>query len=305
MKKSASFLIIVLVVFFSFPACGAAPVSDDTALVSADEYPLEGGDALDDLIKSLIKMKTFDNTLYGLQGNYEVIEEISAKLEKDGGVDRIRLVALRNEDGVYDRKLILEIIPPEEDSFIIPLSDDVRGFQSSVTAKNFMSREKSEILLAVSSGKWGERFLVIAVADKRGEVILDTLTTKIPAVIGRFFNDYRSEIIVTDTGERAMIDLSPRKAIYNRRSVYNENATLRSNITVWVDKFSHFEPIDVDDDGILEIRQVMDLSGVGRADRIAYVESTLKFTLAGWTVIDSWIAPAEDLGKIPLPKRIN
>ena len=108
-----------------------------------------------------------------------------------------------------------------------------------------------------------------------------------------------------ETDGRAMIDLSPRKAAYEKRMVYNESGTLRSKINVWVDKFSLFEPTDVDLDGIFEIRQVMDLSGVGRADRIAYVETVLKYAPGGWAVIDSWIAPAEDLNKIPPPKRIN
>ena len=275
-------------------------------LASSDEYPHEGGDALNELMKSLVKMKTFDHTSYGLEGNYEIVGETRAKLEERGGDDRIRLIALRQEDGAYDRRLILEIAPTGKDPFIIPLSDDVRGFQSSISAKNFTSLAKSEIVLTVNSGKWGERFMVIAVADKRGEVIFDTHVKKIPTVIGKFFNNYRAEIIVRETGERAMIDLSPRKAAYDKRLVYIESSgTLRSNVNVWVDKCSRFEPVDADQDGIFEIRQIMDLSGVGRADRIAYVEAVLKYESGRWKVIETWIAPAEDLNKIPLPKRIS
>ena len=273
--------------------------------ISADEYPREGGDALDDLIKSLVKMKTFDSTSYELEGNYEIVGEASGNLEEGEGADRVRLIALRQEDGVYDRGLLLEVIPSEGGPFIVPLPDDVRGFQSSVEVKNFTSRGKSEILLKVSSGKWGERFLIIAVANRRGEVILDTHPTKIPTVVGRFFDNYRAEIIVMETGERGMIDLSPRKAAYDRKFIYSENETLRSSVTVWVDKLSRFEPVDVDNDGIFEIKEVMDLSGAGRADRIAYVEAVLKYMGGKWYVIDTWIAPAEDLDKIPLPKRIN
>jgi len=274
--------------------------------VSSDEFPHEGGDALNDLMRSLIKMKTFDQTSHGLEGNYEIVGETRGKLEENGGVDRIRLIALRQEEGAYDKRLILEVTPFEQDPFIIPLSDDVRGFESSISVKNFMSRMKSEIVLTVNSGKWGERFMVIAVAGKRGEVIFDTHTTKIPTVIGKFFSNYSAEIIVQETGERAIIDLSPRKAAYDKRLVYIESSgTLRSNVNVWVDRYSRFEPIDADYDGIFEIRQVMDLSGAGRADRIAYVEAILKYTSGRWRVLESWIAPAEDLNKMPLPKRIS
>ena len=312
MKKGASFLAVVLVVFLAFSASKTASGADDAVLSSdlVNEYPHEGGDALNDLMRSLVRSRTFDKALYGLEGNYEIIGEAGARLEEGGEVNRVRLIALRREDGVYDRGLILEVIPPEESeagkkSFIIPLPDDVRGFQSSIAVKNFISSEKSEILLTVSSGRWGERFLIIAVAGKQGEIILDTADTAIPTVVGRFFNDYRAEIIVLETGERAMIDLSPRKADYNRRIVYNESGTLRSRVIVWVDKLSLFESVDVDQDGILEIRKIMDMSGAGRADRIAYVEATLKYAHDRWTVTDSWIAPAEDLRKLPLPQRVN
>ena len=147
--------------------------------------------------------------------------------------------------------------------------------------------------------------MIIAVSGKRGEVIFDTHPTKIPTVVGRFLDKYRAEILVRETGERAMIDLSPRKADYDRRFVYNEDETLRSSVVVWVDKFSLFEPADVDHDGIFEIKEVIDLSGVGRADRIAYVEAVLKYASGGWSVVETWIAPAEDLRKMPLPIRLN
>ncbi|MCL2010784.1 MAG: hypothetical protein FWG71_09630 [Synergistaceae bacterium] len=334
MKKWASFLVTVWIVFSVARGCVWADEADEAEKneeltiselfdrvfsvppglpeevspdlwVSADEYPHEGGDALNELMRSLIKGRTFDKDLYGVEGNYEIIGEAGGRLEKGGEIKRIRLIALRHEAGAYDRGLLLEIIPPEGDSFVIPLPDDVRGIQSSISVKNFISRDKSEILLTVYSGRWGERFLIIAAAGRDGEIIMDTRTTRIPAVVGRFFNDYRAEIIVRETGERAMIDLSPRKAVYNRRLVYNEGGSLRSGVRVWVDRFSKFEPVDVDGDGVFEIRQIIDLSGSGRADRIAYVEATLKYAGSGWKVIDSWIAPARDLNKIPLPRRIN
>jgi len=310
MKKRASFLITISVVCVVFllawetasRTAVAAPVDID------DGLPIEGGDALNDLMRSLVEMRTFNQSLYGLEGNFEIVGEISGSLEEGGAVSRIRLVALRHEGGAFDRQLILEIMPPEEageSPFIIALPGDVRGFRSSIAMKNFMSREKSEILLTVAGGRRGDRFLIVAVAGRQGNVIFDSYTTNIPSVVGRFMNNYRAEIIVRDTGERALIDLSSRMEEYHGRFVYNRGGSLRRGVPVWVERYSLFEPTDVDHDGIFEIKKVLDLSGAGRADRIAYVEATLKFERGRWNVIDSWIAPAEDLRKLPLPIRIN
>ena len=132
MRRKVIFLVFLSVVFFTLETALAEEAADVASAdwfggdlgdsyfdedfssdlwVSADEYPREGGDALDDLIKSLVMMRTFDSASYELEGNYEIVKEISGKLKEGGGVDKIRLIALRQEDGAYDRSLLLEIRP--------------------------------------------------------------------------------------------------------------------------------------------------------------------------------------------------
>ena len=293
------FLVAVPVVCIIFFLALATASSADT------ELPTEGGDALNELMRALHGMRTFDSALYGLDGHFEIVGEVSGRLEKGGGVSRIRLIAIRREDGIFDRGLILEILPPEEDPFIIPLPEDVRGFHSAVAIKSFTSAEKSEILLTVDSGRRGDRFLIVDVSDRQGEIIFDSHNTNIPTITGRFLHNLRAEITVEETGETAMIDLSARRDEYNRRMVFHPSGSLRTGVRVWVDRFSLVEFIDTNNDGIFVIRKVVDLSGAGRADRIAYVDATLRFADGGWRVLDTWIAPAEDLSRMPMPIRIN
>lgn len=296
-KKSVRFLAAILVICITILL--APVVSADTELLP------EGGDALDELMRYLHGMRAFDSALYGLEGSFEIVGEVSGKLEEDGDVNRIRLVAIRREDGVFDRGLILEIIPPEDDSFIIHLPEDVRGFQSFITLKNFMSPEKSEVFLTVNSGMRGGRFLIVAVSDRQGEVIFDSHNSNIPAFTGRFLSNFRAEIIVRETGEMVMIDLSHRRAEYIGRLIFNPSGTIRNNVTVRPSRISQIEFIDTDNDGVLEIRKVIDLNGASRDDRIAYAEAVLRFADGGWNVVDTWISPAEDLSRMRVPIRIN
>ncbi|MCL2011008.1 MAG: hypothetical protein FWG71_10765, partial [Synergistaceae bacterium] len=99
-----AFLITVSVVFFlmwetAAGADNAVPAEETSQDLLTGEYPHEGGDALNELMRSITRSRTFDQTLYGLEGNYEVVEEVSGKLEEDGEIVRIRLIALRREDG--------------------------------------------------------------------------------------------------------------------------------------------------------------------------------------------------------------
>jgi hypothetical protein len=242
-----------------------------------------------------------------LEGNYVVLREEIGNIEVGGRICRIRLMALRKDDGIYDRSLVLEVSAPDEEPFLIPLPEDLKGFESSFEMKNFVSAYKSEILLFVKDvNEEMRRLLIIELQGKEGKILFDSKLTDIPTIAGRFFDDFRAEIFVRETGDRALIDLSSRKEAYETRFIYHKDfGTLRSPVRVWKNRHSVLQPVDVDGDGIYEMRGVVDLVGVGRSDHIAYVEFTLQYVDAEWRVIDTWIAPAEDLANLPLPRRIN
>jgi hypothetical protein len=277
--------------------------------VESEDWEPDPDNAIDELMKTLVESspKFFDEKTYGLEGSYAVLGVENGNLETDGQIDRVRLLALRKEDGIYDRALLLEIAPLEEEPFLIRLSEDVKGFDSKIELRSFASTRKSEILLSVkgANDEVG-RLLIIEVRKGQGRVIFDSRTTKIPTIKGKFFDKYRAEVFVQETGARALIDLSSRKANYNRRRVYHESTgTLRTPITVWEDRHSSLEPVDVDGDGLYELKGVVDLVGVTRTDRIAYVEFTLQYDEGTWHVLDSWVVPVEDLANLPIPRRIN
>jgi hypothetical protein len=320
-KKIAFLAVFFSVVAFAAVAFGAAdaleaagtaePEEPETVeiAVESEDWAPDPDNAIDELMKTLLQTspKFFDEKNFGLEGNYAVLGVENGNLEADGKVDRVRLLALRKEDGIYDREIFLEIAPLEEEPFLVRLSEDVKGFDSKIELKSFVSPRKSEVLLSVK-GVDDEvgRLLIIEVQEGRGQVIYDSQVTKVPTIFGKFFDNYRAEILVQETGARALIDLSSRKANYDRRLVYHESTgTLRNPITVWEDRHSSLQPVDVDGDGLYELKGVVDLVGVTRADPIAYVEFTLQYEGGTWRVLDSWVVPVEDLANLPIPRRIN
>ena len=296
--------------FLEFAATSYTSSQDSAPAEDLLEGERQRSDAMDALVKRLLKSnpRFFDETRYGLEGNYAVLGVEKGNLQADGRIDQVRLLALRKEDGIYNRALLLEITPLEleEEPFLIHLPEDVKGFGSKMELKNFVSARKSEILLSVESANDAvERLLIVEVSERQGRVIYDSRTAAIPTIEGKFFDNYRAEVFVRETGARALIDLSSRKESYNEKRVYHESTgALRSPVTVWKDRLSLLQPVDMDGDGLYELRGVADLVGVTRADRIAYVEFTLRYDGA-WRVRDSWVVPAEDLANLPLPRRLQ
>jgi hypothetical protein len=308
-----------LAVFLSVAGLYATPIeaadtleevsASETAGVESEDWAPDPDNAIDELMKTFLRTnpKFFDEKPYGLEGNYAVLGVENGNLGA-GGIDRVRLLALRREDGIYDREILLEVAPLEKEPFLIRLSEDVKGFDSKIELKSFVSPRKSEVLLSVKGVDDNEvgRLLIVEVQEGQGRVIYDSRVTKIPTILGKFFDNYRAEVLVRETGARALIDLSSRKANYDRRLVYHEGTgTLRTPITVWEDRYSSLKPVDVDGDGLYELKGVVDLVGVTRSDRIAYVEFTLQYEGGAWHVLDSWVVPVEDLANLPIPRRIN
>lgn len=298
----------------------AEPLSEDlpsngelSADVISDEA-LSGDvvskDSVIDLMRALFQSdaEPFDATPYGLEGNYVILQEEIGNLSESGGIDRVRLLALRKMDGIYDRTLLFEVTPAEGEPFLVHLPEEIKSYESKMQLCGFTSRNKSEILLFAQTTieKDADRLLIVEVKDGKGNVLYDSASAGLPTMRGKFFDDYRTEIYVEETGNRILIDLFSRKSFYDRRRVYNANSgRLRSPITVWRKRFSRLEAVDTDNDGIFELKGVIDLHGAGKLDLIAYLDFTLKYVDGKWLVLDSWISPAEDLRSLPLPKVIS
>jgi hypothetical protein len=274
-----------------------------SGLASNDQWAHDAGNPLDELMRSLVRAQSFDGAAYGLKGNYVVVQEV-----KDPALGRVRLVALRRGNGVYNRALLLELRPQRGASFVVTLPEDVQGIESRFELKNFTTPNRPDVLLTLNNGPGGlesqpGRFLIVQIQDGKGRVVYDSEATKLPTIQGRFLNNYRAELFVAETETRLLIDLSARKEAYLKRLVYvTETNRLRSPITVWRSR-AELRPVLAG--GLHELRGVLELSGAGRGDLVARVETALRYEEGRWKVVDCWVAPAEDLTNIPLPRRLR
>jgi hypothetical protein len=136
---------------WEFEDLGPEGLSSEDLAVTSEDWKFDEENPIDGLVRSVLRASPnfFDGASHGLEGNYVVLKEESGNIEVDGRVCRVRLMALRKDDGIYDRSLLLEFSPLDEEPFLIPLPEDIRGFESSFEMKNFVSPYKSEILLSV------------------------------------------------------------------------------------------------------------------------------------------------------------
>lgn len=258
----------------------------------------------------------YDASPYNMAGNYVLHQTVYGELTRGSGQYEIRLIGEQPAGANFNRKLFFEIIPPKGkgDTYMIPLQDDIDGYDPRMELRNFVTREKNEIFLTVSGAdnSFKNKFYVLELDEYENRFIYDSSALKLPVIKGNFRAGYQIRTLVIDTGQEKFIDLSPRKAQYNGRIYNAKNGALLRQVTAWGGEFISLQPVDRDKDGIYELRGLMVLYGTGPGDPIAQVHSVLKYSHGGWGVVSSNTAPVSGLKfvtkaaptKTPAKKRI-
>ena len=250
--------------------------------------------------------RAFDAKAYGMEGEYLVLQEAEGNLQRDKSSE-IRLIAERDKDSVFDKALWLEVRPKGGKAFLVPLKE-IAGFDAEIELKNFTSPWRSDIFLSMQTGGSGGlgNYYVIEITDEGKPVFhFNSESTQLPAVKGEFLDDYRGDVVVreTDKETQAFVNLTSRKEQYDKGGVYDpKSKKLKAPVEIWGGGYSQLIPMDADNDGIDELRGVLELSGVDHTDRIASIVYTLKYRDGKWDVVNSRIVPAEGLLLMPTPR---
>ncbi len=261
-------------------------------------------------VSAAFAAQPFDATSYKMQGNYVLHQTVTGEIKDGQGEYTIKLIGEQPTGANYNKKLFLEVTPPKGkgDTVLIPLQDSINGFEPRIELKSFTEYGKNDIFLAISGSDrtFKNKFYVLELGDYDYEsrFIYDSRAVTMPIVKGNFRPGYKLRVLVLDTAQQSFIDLSPRKAFYNQRGIYNaKNGALRKQVTTWGGEFITLEPVDVDGDKVYELRGLMVMYGTGPSNPVAQIQSVLKYKGGGWYVLRSNTAPARDLKFVQAAKK--
>jgi hypothetical protein len=242
--------------------------------------------------------KGFDAKAYGLKGNYSAIQELSGNFQ-EGKPLTVRLIGKHEKNAPYYDGFWLELIPEEGDKTIVALKEGVQGYEPYMEARHFVHPRHAEIFLSLQSGGSGGlgNYYVIGVTeDGKLRHLFDSDSDQPPTVIGSFMDKYRAKISVEGLGVRSLVNLDSRKNAYDQEGVFaSRNGKLKKPVQIWGGGYSDLRAIDADNDGVDELRGVLQLSGTSHADRIADVYYTLAYRGGKWEILNARIEPADDL----------
>ena len=255
----------------------------------------------------------FDGSLYNLKKelNLRAVQELKGNIDGDPYEDTVTLVVDRDKrSDMADRmwfevRLGYPVNTPDNKKpqpFIVPLPEDLRGYNPTMELKNFIPGEKEQVFLTWDASDKGPRyFAVIEIRAKDvrrdAKFLFDSRTMARAILSGEFIGKFRATIHVDDTKTNALLDLSGKKDFYVKNKIYQSNGKLLKSTAISAKRYDDISLGDRDAAGITQLNATIELYGAGDVDHVATVNCVMKYdpAFASWKVMGSKIIPADGI----------
>lgn len=255
----------------------------------------------------------FDGSLFNMKKelNLWAIQELKGNIDGDQYEDTVTLVVDRDKRSDMADRMWFEVqlgypvntpdskIPKP---FIVPLPEDLRGFNPVMQLTSFIPGEKEQVFLTWDATDKGPRYFAvieIRANDVRRDAkfLFDSRTMARAILSGEFIGKFRATIHVDDTKTNALLDLTGKKDFYVKNKIYQSNGKLLKSTAISAKRYDNISLGDRDPAGITLLNAVIELYGAGDADHVATVNCIMKYdpAFASWKVVESQITPAEGI----------
>ncbi|TXK83900.1 hypothetical protein [Paenibacillus sp. N3.4] len=203
----------------------------------------------------------------------------------DGKPDHVALVGTKlDNSSPYFNKLFIIVTGPSQTQVVIPLEG---GYNPQMVFCDFTGDQIPEIYVSAETGGSGglSTYSIYSLNNNVPTAfpLPDPLRVK-----ATFKNNYVVKLKIEATRKSVKIDLKDRKDDYDKFGVYN-NGKLVKPIIVNVNGFGALQPVDIDQNGICELKGIQRITGIANADTIGYVTSEWKWMDGKWMLQKSSI----------------
>ncbi|MCQ6266870.1 hypothetical protein M1K46_14540 [Fictibacillus sp. WQ 8-8] len=193
------------------------------------------------------------------------------------------------QENIYSENLFL-ILQDSATHRFTTLNLNDGGYHPHIQFFDFNGDHIPETYISAETGGRGGTSVFHLVSAKNNHVFEIPVPSSL-GISGRFTDGYNATILVKNTGKITSINLKERKQKYDTSEVY-KNGTLVKPIKVSANKFSMLTPVDINGDGIFELRGVQRISGIANADSVAFADSVWKFQYTRWELVSSSVHKA-------------
>lgn len=161
---------------------------------------------------------------------------------------------------------------------------NIGGYNSKLFIGDFSGDKVKDVLVTVPSGGSGgyiEHRIVTFVGEPK--IIFDEKENNGIVATGHFIDGFRIELTEEATKRKILVDLSNKKDFYIRANLYDDAGNLLRQQNVSISPLGELSPIDIESDGVYELRYRQRVTGIYNADTVAYIYSIWKYENQKWT----------------------
>ena len=261
--------------------------------------------------------RRFDGTMYDLKGDLWVLEEMTGNINGDEYEDVVRLVALRVDGDKRVDRMWLEVqhgyasYTPKDRRpapYLVPLPGAVKGYNPHAELAKFVEGGTEQLFLTFDATANGPRYFAvirIRANDVRRDAVFlfDSRTMDSAIVSGNYLGRYLANVRIADTNTNVTLDVSGRKAFYEKEGIYSARGEIKQTVAVGVTRYEKISIGPKDIDGVSMLVAQMGVYGWDDSDRLATAQCTLKYDrlFDSWKVADAKVIPEPDI-KVVQPK---
>ncbi|UJF33514.1 hypothetical protein [Paenibacillus hexagrammi] len=213
----------------------------------------------------------------------QVLQSKQIDVTGDGKPDTVVLAGSKlDPSSPYFAKLALMVSGLGHNPVMIPLEG---GYNPRMLFCDFNGDKLPEVYVSSETGGSGGLSNYALYSLKRN------VPTAIPLpeplrVTNKFKHNYVVKLKIEETGKSYKIDLKEKKKDYDEFGIYKNNRLVKPFI-VNVNAYGALQPIDIDQDGVCELKGVQRITGIANADTIGYAKSLWKWQDGKWTLASS------------------
>lgn len=220
-----------------------------------------------------------------LPDDYTILDTIEADVTGDAVTDKIYLAGHKTQfASQYADHLSITVKSGADNSLNTFSLDKVGGYQTQLFTGDFSGDKVPDVYVATASGGSGgwSYYNIVSFNENRPQEIFNAQDNQNQTITGRFIDGWKAEIKNNTNGKTLAIDVSARKNDYLRLGIYGEDGIVKRQTQTMTAPFSRLDPVDVDNDGVYELKGIQRISGAYRADSIADIEMVLKYGGTAW-----------------------
>lgn len=225
-----------------------------------------------------------------------IVSEAYGDVNGDGAMDYVYLTAVRADDpsSPYVTQITLHIQDGiTKRNHVIPLDDNGNaGYNPTLFLGDFTGDGVQDIMITIDSGGSGAftfNYIYSFVHNQARKLFDYNQYNEQNQYTVTYLDYYKVQVVSAATGQTFLIDISGRGEEYLSQ-IYNRDGTLKKQIEGWADGVSGFYPVDMDRNGVYEIRAYQQLSGLYHADSLGYVVNTLQWDGNHFAILQQWVA---------------